>query len=61
MGTTNGDLTNSFGLAATDSRGRHLEGVVGAGSRVVHLRTTNGSATLGALDAMGKIVGRTAP
>ena len=61
MRTTNGDVSNAFGLAATGSRKNHLEGVLGAGSRVVHLRTTNGSATLGALDAAGKVVGSTAP
>jgi len=59
--TTNGDVSNAFGLAATGSRKNRVEGVLGTGSRVVSVRTTNGSARLGALDAMGKIIGATAP
>jgi len=59
--TTNGDVTNAFGLVATGSRKNLVEGVLGTGSRVISVRTTNGSATLGALDAMGKIINATAP
>lgn len=59
--TTNGSATNAFGLPATGGRRNHVEGVLGTGARVISVRTTNGSATLGALDAMGKIIGRTAP
>ncbi|MHB1313355.1 MAG: DUF4097 family beta strand repeat-containing protein [Gemmatimonadaceae bacterium] len=59
--TTNGKVTNAFGLVAAGARKNRVEGVLGAGSRVVYLRTTNGSATLGALDALGKVVNTTAP
>lgn len=59
--TVNGELTTWFPLAAAGTSKRRLEGVIGAGGRTVSVRSTNGSVTLGVLDALGRIVGQTAP
>lgn len=61
MRTVNGDLATWFPLTVEGTSKRRLEGVLGAGSRNVVVRTVNGGATLGALDALGRIVNRTAP
>jgi len=61
MRTVNGDLETWFPLTVEGTSKRRLEGVLGAGSRNVVVRTVNGGATLGALDALGRILNRTAP
>ena len=61
MRTVNGSLETWFPLTADGTSKRRLEGVLGAGSRNIVLRTVNGGATLGALDALGKIAGQSAP
>jgi hypothetical protein len=61
MRTVNGDLETWFPLTVEGTSKRRLEGVLGAGSRNVVVRTVNGSATLGALDALGRIVNRAVP
>lgn len=54
--TTNGEVGNAFGLAALAGAKNHIDGVLGNGARNVTVRTTNGSAMLGALDAQGKVM-----
>lgn len=61
MRTVNGDLETWFPLAVQGTSKRRLEGVLGAGTRNVVVKTVNGGVTLGALDALGRIVNRVAP
>lgn len=61
MRTTNGDVTTWFPLAAQGASKRRLEGVLGAGARGVVVKSVNGDVTLGALDALGRIVSHAAP
>ena len=61
MRTTNGDVTTWFPLAAPGTSKRRLEGVLGAGTRDVVVKSVNGAVTLGALDALGRIVSQAAP
>jgi hypothetical protein len=61
MSTVNGALTSFFPLASAGTAKKHLEGVLGAGSRNIIVKTVNGSVTLGALDSLGKVVGSAAP
>lgn len=59
--TVNGDVATWFPLAAHGTSKRRLEGVLGAGTRDVVVKSVNGAVTLGALDALGRMVSRTAP
>ena len=61
MRTTNGDVTTWFPLTVQGTSKRRLEGVLGARSRDVVVKSVNGDVTLGALDALGRIVSATAP
>ena len=61
MRTVNGSLETWFPLTAEGTSKRRLQGVLGAGLRNVVLRTVNGGATFGALDAQGKILNSTTP
>jgi hypothetical protein len=56
--TVNGELSSWFPLTYAGVSKRTMEGVLGAGSRTVRVHTTNGSATLGALDALGQILAK---
>lgn len=59
--TVNGAVVTWFPLTAQGTSKRQLDGVLGAGSRNVVLKSVNGGVTLGALDALGRIVNGTAP
>jgi hypothetical protein len=59
--TVNGDVATWFPLAAQGTSKRRFDGVLGAGSRNVVVKSVNGGVTLGALDALGRIVNQRAP
>ena len=61
MSTVNGELTSWFPLTTPASSKKHLEGVLRAGTRAIVVHSVNGSVTLGALDAQGKILSQQAP
>lgn len=61
LSTTNGSPTSWFSLGGVGASKKRLEGQLGTATRAIVAHTVNGSVTLGALDAQGKVMGQQTP